>query len=64
MYLKDKSEILNIRISSDLLFYLKYYSKKNNMSISKFVRFILTSYLISLKEITYDNKKRYIHDFL
>ena len=60
MYIKDKTEKLNIRIDSDLKYELTKFAKMQNMSISKFIRFILVSYIISLKEITDDdNQKRY-----
>ena len=49
MYLKNKSKYLGIRVSNDTFDMLCFYSSKMNMTLSSFIRFILESYIISLK---------------
>lgn len=65
MYTKDKINSINIRIDSQLKKDINTYSKRMGMSNSKFIRFILASYIISLKGVLEnDNKKMYINNIL
>lgn len=65
MYTKDKRNTINIRIDNNLKNDINTYSKRMGMSNSKFIRFILSSYIISLKGVSEnDNKKMYFHNLL
>lgn len=49
MYIKDKSKYIGIRINDNTYDMLCFYSSKMNMTLSSFIRFIIESYIISLK---------------
>lgn len=51
MYLKDKSESITIRLSLTDKKELERLAAKMNMNSSEFIRFLLKSYLYSIKGI-------------
>lgn len=57
IYLKNKTESITIRISLTDKKELERLAAKMNKTPSEFIRFLLKSYLTSIKGVLYENKK-------
>ena len=53
MYLKNKDAIINFRVASRMRDYLIEFAKRHGMSISAYLRYVL-SYHLSLEKYTRD----------
>ena len=56
MYVKDKNNVLNLRISDDLSEYLYNLSVERGCTVSSCVRMIIAEHMIKNRGLTYGNK--------